>query len=697
MSGLSRNLLSTAVYSCSAWIAFFAVELCFFIGPELFQNPDMTIMSWQWLAIVKLATAYASAGILLGAAARLFLWLVGLRDHGVAHYSFCAVVPLILVFSANLVRLWTLPESEYFALIIGAALAFAFAAALRWPPWKRVFLPFSGPFTVSLSLLIFPWIDRDIRGPNHSTWARIGLPLIVLITILAGASLKGRLRPGLASSPLAAAITASVVFGALASVSEIRGTSSNLPDSPSASSGQPNILLITLDTVRADHLSVYGYERDTTPNLREFARGATVYAHAVATSDFTLPAHASMFTGLYPAWHGARYSRTSKPGLQPLAPRHTTLAEVLRSHGYWTAESAANYAFLGPWTGLTKGFGVSDWTRPVQHGRSDDRFYLLPHVLDLPGINSTFFERNYRKATDITASGQKLLARAKANEKPFFLFLNYMDAHSPYVPGPPFENRFAENSAPAPSVARNERRLDILSYQVNSGRRTLRPREALFLMSHYDEGIAAEDAALGSLFEDLRRLGLFDNTMIVVTSDHGEGFVEHGVLGHRVGSVYETHLHVPLLIKYPKQQTAARNDLLVSQVDIMPTILDCAGIPMPVASPGRSVQRLNNMLAHPVFAESLGVERDTKFHGWRRAIFDDRMKLIDSPAGAPELYNLEADPDERNNLYTPGNPRAQQLLESLETWFASAPRESAKPKALDKSTLESLKSLGYVQ
>jgi arylsulfatase A-like enzyme len=330
---------------------------------------------------------------------------------------------------------------------------------------------------------------------------------------------------------------------------------------------------------------------------------------------------------------------------------------------------------------------------------SRSQFYSITRVMRLfyPWIDSEAFDRRFRMAADIEARGRSLLAQGKARGNPFFLFLNFMDAHAPYTPNPPFDDRFAGSDSELRRLFSGREGMFKLLNQLNEGLRSRRQREKLFVISQYDGGIAAEDAALGDLLRQLCELGLFENTMIVITSDHGEGFMEHGLVSHHNGSVYQTEVSIPLVIKYPGQHKAVLSDALVSQVDIMPTILETAAIVSPATLQGRSIRHFQTRESLPVFADALGVNPKWKLHGLRRAIIDGPLKLIARPNGPAELYDLVSDPGEQNDLYSANERRTAELLKQLDTWSARWPPENAKPTTLDKPALQGLKSLGYIQ
>jgi arylsulfatase A-like enzyme len=525
---------------------------------------------------------------------------------------------------------------------------------------------------------------------------KLGLSSFAIAGVLGIAALRHRIWAAKPRRQAWEAIAWALIMGILIFGIQESGTAANT--AKFATAGKPNILLITMDTVRADHLSLYGYKRNTTPNLTGFAREATVYERLMASSAFTPPTHGSIFTGLYPSWHGVDVS-TEHPSGGSLPPRTRTMAGMLHDAGYWTAEAVANYGHLGAGTGLTRGFERTQIKEAAHFSDFNRPFYLREgarKVLSLVASPAEF--RQYRlRATDINRHAFALLEEAHNRRSPFFVFLNYMDAHGPYLPPSPFRERFSAGEGNPiamqdfPTVVR----------EVNEGKRVLNEEEKRYLESQYDGGIAFMDAAIGELLTRLRELGLYDNTLVMITADHGEAFGEHSRMEHAIGSVYQDQLHVPLLVKYPGQRAGNRSDALVSQVDFLPTVLDLAGITPPAGLQGQDLRSMRSD-SDAIFAQAMapGPHRaNTPSHGMRRAIFSGRWKLIVWTDGDPELYDVAADPGELKNLYQPRDPRAAALMAGLNTWIAAMPRTNSSNSArpMDKSTLEKLRSLGYVQ
>jgi arylsulfatase A-like enzyme len=476
------------------------------------------------------------------------------------------------------------------------------------------------------------------------------------------------------------------------------------PSAAGRISGHPNLILITMDTVRADHLSAYGYSRDTSPNLKQFAQEATLFTDAIAAGDMTLSSHASIFTGMYASQHGAhpvldsgnnRVAVGEEFGLR-LPDRSQTLASILWNRGYRTMAVAANTTFLQRAFHLDQGFQYYSQPNPMLFLARTDPFYLrtdlsrvLAHHLPL-----SMSQRAYRTAANVNREAFERLQEAKADRKPFFLFLNYMDAHQPYFPLPPYDVKY-----PGKDNTLTYSQYFAIEFGALSGKRLYTDADRKRDESQYDGGIAYLDACLGDLFNQLRILGLYDNTMLIVTSDHGQSFGEKMLVGHGT-SVYQEQVHVPLIIKYPGLRGAKVVDDLVSHIDILPTVLDALGYPVPKTLPGRNLGEAPKT-AVTVISESFPCDLFThlspRFRRTERAVFRGPFKLMKSTNGGHALYDLSKDPREEHNLDSQ-NLRIASLLEAdLQRWLSTLPTLETRPAVLDKRTVEGFRSLGYLQ
>lgn len=420
-------------------------------------------------------------------------------------------------------------------------------------------------------------------------------------------------------------------------------TVSNLPPAPS---NGPNVLLITLDALRADHVSAYGYQRPTTPNLDQLAQRGVLFEDAFANSSWTLPAHASLFTGRLPHEHKADWSN-SLDGTYP------TLAETFAARGYLTAAFAANPAYVVPETGLARGFdhfqiygnSLPDAANRTVYGRKL-ALDLLPRVgyYDLPGrksaaqVNDEFF--NWLNQNE---------------GRPFFAFLNYFDVHDPYLTSMPYAHKFSDQVADG----------SVINYQFQSHafrrKPVITPQESQMEIDAYDGALAYLDSQMGALFSELARRGLDKNTLIVVTADHGEAFGNHDLYGHG-NSLYLEALRVPLIFYWQGEIPSGRQvERIASLHQIPATILDLIGY-TPSVFPGPSLAGLwlrdtgGDSSDDAVLAElSPGRFKDGPSNypvasGALKSLITSQWHLIESESGALELYAWHQDPNEADNL-----------------------------------------------
>jgi arylsulfatase A-like enzyme len=516
-------------------------------------------------------------------------------------------------------------------------------------------------------------------GPLHAAAAVAALGLIQVVIYL---GLRRVDRAG--SPPRKTGLAAGAISVCVLAVLGIAHATGALV--PSASGKQPNVLMIVMDTVRADRLSSYGYARATTPELDAFAQEAIRYSNFHSTSSWTVPSHASLFTGLYPLRHGAHQE---KPFLDAEFP---TLAEILGNAGYRTFAASQN-PFVSSNINLDQGFRdfVDLWRVWVE---PDGKVH---HVDEAPHPVNAAFER--------------FLADA-GPEGPFFAFLNYIDAHLPLSPPEPFLSRFHtgdEDLEQALAVGME----DWHNYYV--GKPTT-PDDLRILSDLYDAEVAHISHAIGQLLDTLRRDGRFDDTLIIITSDHGEQLGENHHLGH-VFSLYGPAVRVPLLIRPPGPRSPGRVDDRPGQlVDLLPTVLgethvlvaesSHQGLDLLARDEDISREAVLSEYYYPAqVLELLQGSEAPELEPYRRrlrAIEIDRKKLIWSSKGDHEFYDLERDPGETENLYDPNDEAARAMLEKLDAMLArfSADGEVPEPSELipefDEETTDALRALGYV-
>ncbi len=322
----------------------------------------------------------------------------------------------------------------------------------------------------------------------------------------------------------------------------------------------PNIVFIVLDTVRADHLSAYGYPRPTTPNIDRLARRGALFENAISSTSWTLASHASMFTGLLPHQNGADW-------WLPLPPGPRTLAEALHSEGYETAGFAANFDYCQKGWGIGRGFGIyRDDSESLWRNLAGT---LLGTALIQPAYE-TFCRFDYLEREDARETNEDIfrwLRRPPAN--PYFLFINYFDTHVPYLTEPPYDHRFGT----LPNKLVHKLFNDL---QGPDPARDITPAERATLMAAYDNCLAFLDAQVGRLLDDLQKSPEGRNTIVIITSDHGEAFGEQGFYSHGY-NLYRQVLHVPLIIAGPGVPKDVRIGHIVRTRDLFSTVLDFAG------------------------------------------------------------------------------------------------------------------------
>jgi arylsulfatase A-like enzyme len=416
----------------------------------------------------------------------------------------------------------------------------------------------------------------------------------------------------------------------------------------------PNLLLISLDTTRGDHLSVYGYERRTTPNLEFFATEGVLFREAYAPAPTTGPSHATMFTSLAPITH-----RVVKNGRQ-LKPSFETLAERFGAAGWETAGFVSSYV-LDARFGWDQGFG--HW---------DDEFEPSTATAMVPAEGGA--EAFDRRATETTRRTLSWVEHDWRRDQPFFVFVHYMDPHDPWVAPRQFVKRLRTPDLPADGI---------------SG-----------MKARYDAEIAFVDHQVGVLVRNLDKLGFGENTLVAVVADHGEGLLDHGELHHGT-QLYEEQMRVPLLLRWPLGLPAGRVvDGAVSLVDLAPTLLDLAGVSTEAGAPmqGRSLlPRIHGQepdAAEPVF---LFRPDNTEIPGEQYAIREGDWKLIVGPGeDARELFDLSQDPEERNDLSAAEPAKVAALDQKIRDWLETHRRGDTVPDDVSQDDLERLRALGYV-
>jgi choline-sulfatase len=410
-----------------------------------------------------------------------------------------------------------------------------------------------------------------------------------------------------------------------------------LPAFAAAATDPPNVILITLDTVRADRMGFLGSKLGLTPQLDALASEGVVFEHAYSQAPITPVSHATILTGTFPQYHGIRNFGDRLPPSVPFLP------EILHAQGYHTGAFVGSI-ILDPKNGFASGFerGFDVYNAGFHRQKTGERR-----------------EASMQRRGEVTL-GYALEWVGQQKGGPFFLWFHLWDAHDPYNPPEPFRSRFP--NAP------------------------------------YNGGIAYVDSVIGKLLDYLRSQGLYDNTLIAVAADHGESLGDHGELTHSI-FLYDATIHVPLLLKLPAHRfVGQRVNATASLVDLAPTVLDSLGQTPPPAMQGRSLLTLigNPQPGNrPSFATGDHSERS---FGWSALVSLRIGNQLYVRAPSPELYDLATDPGEKVNLYPDNHAAAVHLAIKLDTFVKSV--STGAPQALqdglDEKSRHQLSALGYV-
>jgi len=409
----------------------------------------------------------------------------------------------------------------------------------------------------------------------------------------------------------------------------------------------PDVILISIDTLRADHLGCYGYRQPTTPNLDRFRADSVLFTSEYAQAPATLPSHASLLTSLLPQHHNANHGWQ-----QPLPAACLTLTQVLRQGGYRTA-SFNDGGQLDAQFGLNHGFQ----------------------------IYRSLWGDSFGPIVDSAVGYMEGLAGLGA--QPLFLFLHTYQVHHPYTPT---AANLARMEAPYTGrLPHAETTMDELT-AINDGRLAIDGRDLRHIVATYDGEIRDMDDAFGRLVAYLKKSGRYERTLIVFTSDHGEEFGEHGTVGWHSHTLYDELLHVPLLLKLPYGDHAGTTIArLVRSLDVAPTVLAVLGRPVPKVFEGHDLLPfLDGDDGPPLFAIS---RRDSST---ATSIRSSGWKLFDG-----QLYDLASDPGEKRDVAALHPEVVQQLERRLEAEVAARPGAVSSRVELSDQTVQQLRSLGY--
>lgn len=398
------------------------------------------------------------------------------------------------------------------------------------------------------------------------------------------------------------------------------------------------VVLISCDTMRADHLGCYGYARPTSPVIDAFAADAVLYEHAIVQDSWTLPSHMSMLTGLYPKTHNV--SQRSN-----LAAQHRTLAEWLSARGYVTAGFTSITWWLESWRGFGRGFDVYSAPspyRPIQQTNATAFAWLDGHAAE----KLFLFLHNYDLHGKSQALGQTL----------------------PYTPDDPQFLQFSKAFNPPPALIPEGSKTVATEFlmDVNGQKAALTDVQREYVVALYDDCYLQVDAGIEELFADLKKRGLYERALIILTADHGESFGEHGAYLHE--EAYETCSHVPLIIRYPGGRYAGtRVADVVQGVDLFATIADVLGMPLDIQTDGQSLLALLEKRAEPrqyAYTRRHNVEA-VRSQAWKHMRTQDRKR--------EEFYDMANDPGEMKNRATENLPELPPFQQESDTFYARDP------------------------
>lgn len=490
-----------------------------------------------------------------------------------------------------------------------------------------------------VGLLVFLAAMAALRVLDNSlsvlTVDLIALGLGVRIGSWAGKRFEALRRWALPAAAALVLLTAALAAGV--EVGE-RLTERRAARQPAARDGAPNVLLLVLDTVRRLNLSVFGYERRTTPELEALAAGGVRFENALSTAPWTLPSHASMFTGRWAHELSASWAT-------PLDDAFPTLAEALTARGYRTAGLVANVSYAGRSMGLGRGFGYFEDV-PVSLLQIARSAAYTSWITSRPGIKRHLpaYYKSYQRKSAVEVNAALLRWLDQDPGRPFFAFLNYFDAHDPYRPIAPFDTAFSAPAYPPTPPSRHGGSF------ADDRPRSPRP---------YDQAIASIDAEIGRLLRELERRGQLRNTLVIVTSDHGEEFGEHGMYGH--GHTLNLQaLNVGAIMALPERIPAGlRVTQRVSLRDLPATVLDLTGTGPAGTFPGASLARFwlkPAAVAETLFAETRLArnrpEWDPTSEGDLQSLFAADLHFIRHPDATTQLYDIASDSLETRNLAT---------------------------------------------
>ncbi|MCH2173114.1 sulfatase [Myxococcota bacterium] len=441
----------------------------------------------------------------------------------------------------------------------------------------------------------------------------------------------------------------------------------------------PNIVLIVIDTLRADHVGAYGYPRPTSPNIDRLAAAGVLFGQAHAPSSWTKPSVASLFTSRHPSEHGAVAFQ------HHLAPEIPTLAELLRDAGYRTLGVSGNFVHVSEDTGLARGF--DDWVALSMPARSEGNSIFT----DMDPVGAPV----YRRAPTARELNREALQRVpEVGERPLFLYLHYMEPHSAYAPPAPWRRAMSRD----PNYRTGEIATSSLLKSLARGEEPVDARDQAWLVDLYDAEIASVDAALGNLLAALERRGYGENTIVWVLSDHGEEFGEHGSWFHGI-SLHGESLRIPMMFRdFRTPMAGVQKNTPVDLLDVAPSILSQAGAKRPKTMEGRDLSGEGPLPERDLVAELHAdppFEANVAPRSHTLAILRWPWKAIAPREQPAQIFRIDRDAGEQREV-PPEEPAPRALAQRLVDLLSNRTEPTAaEGPPIDAETLEGLRALGY--
>jgi arylsulfatase A-like enzyme len=459
-----------------------------------------------------------------------------------------------------------------------------------------------------------------------------------------------------------------------------------------------NILILLIDSARADSFSCYGYPRATTPNIDKIASQGVIYTNAITTSSWTLAATASLFTGKLVSEHNTCDHN------QYLSANNKTMAEVLDENGYETIAVSDN-SYVGSLTGLEKGFMNFNYMKFGELSLTDKLLKLFKVLFELKKRISK--EPIKYCNTLIQLREMQHWLNNYHFQKPFFMYAHFNQIHYPYLPNIFFRNRFRRITRSELKNTNQDREYFI------AGKKEMNESDFSVLKALYDGELAYLDWCFGRFFKFLEKKNILNNTLVIIVGDHGDNFGEHGLLGHGL-CLYDSILKIPMIVRYPNRINPGRVDYQVQITDILPSVIDLFGLKwnerngiygqnifnkeMPNRDFAISEHAFQNMA---LFKRKVPEVDQSIINAYERSLHSIRTngyKFIWSSNGKHELYNLKQDPQENQNLYFTRQSIAKKMEDKLfsNTKQFESKDISQEPVEMDSTFEERLKALGYL-